>query len=212
MPSGEAILDGVHFMVDTNTPSGADDFDQRFNPFDPRNLRLSQRFTEGADVRRILTTVPVRKPHRQEFVRVHPDENMRLETALLEFREERQSYLVDPALWPTLPGEATPKSLYTAVTIQGVIMLWPVRLPDENGRLDDWNTAAHEAAKRAETQWVRVVANMALGAYDIFEAMGQFPDPAWPDLTFQRLLEIAFRDRFIDSLDHPVLRRLRGEF
>ena len=91
-------------------------------------------------------------------------------------------------------------------------MLWPVRLPDEAGRLDDWNTAAHEAAKRAETHWVRVAANMALGAYDIFEAVGQFPEPVWPDLPFERLLEIGFRDRFIDSLDHPVLRRLRGEF
>ena len=182
------------------------------NPFDPRKLRLSRRFSEGADVRRILTTVPVRKPHRQEFVRVHSDPAMRLDAALLELKEERQTYIVDPTLWPELPGETAPKTLYTTMTRQGVVMLWPVRLSDETGKLDDWNTGAHEAAKRAETYWVRVAANLALGAYDVFEAVGQFPDPVWPDLSFARLLEIGFRGRFIDNLDHPVLRRLRGEF
>jgi hypothetical protein len=199
-------------MVDTIDPPDGDDGDEKGNPFDPRKLRLSQRFSEGGDVRRVHTTVPVRKPHRQEFVRVHSAENMRIETALLDFKEERQLYLVEPALWPALPGEASPRTLYTAVTMQGVVMLWPVRLPDETGRLDPWNTSAHEAAKRAESRWIKASANMHLGAYDVFEAMGQIPDPIWPDLAFEQLLEIAFRGRFIDSLDHPVLRRLRGEF
>jgi hypothetical protein len=53
---------------------------------------------------------------------------------------------------------------------------------------------------------------MSLGAYEIFEAMGKLPEPEWPDLTFEQILEIAFRDRFISDLNHPVLRRLRGEF
>ena len=185
---------------------------EKQNPFDPKRLRLSQRFSEGADVRHILTMVPVRKPNRQEFIRIHPDLSMRLETALLELKEDRQTYLVDPSLWPALPGETVPKILYTAITRQNVLMLWPVRLPDETGRLDDWNAAAHEAAKRAETNWLRVAANMPLGAYDVFEALGQFPDPEWPDISFERLLEIAFRGRFIDSLDHPVVRKLLGQF
>ena len=199
-------------MVDTIDPPDGDDSTEKRNPFDPRKLRLSQRFSEGIDVRRVLTTVPVRKPHRQEFVRVHPAENMRVDTALLDFKEERQLYLVEPALWPALPGEASPKTLYTALTMQGVVMLWPVRLPDETGRLDPWNISAHEAAKRAESRWIKAPANMHLGAYDVFEAMGQIPDPIWPELAFEQLLEIAFRGRYIDSLDHPTLRRLRGEF
>jgi hypothetical protein len=29
-------------------------------------------------------------------------------------------------------------------------------------------------------------------------------------LSFQELLRIAFRDRLIDRLDHPVIKRLRG--
>jgi hypothetical protein len=30
-------------------------------------------------------------------------------------------------------------------------------------------------------------------------------------LTLKELLRIAFKDRFIDTYEHPVLRRLRGE-
>ena len=57
------------------------------NPFDPSRLRLSQNFAESAGVKKALLTVPVRKPGRQDFVRVHPDAAYRLETALLEHRD-----------------------------------------------------------------------------------------------------------------------------
>ena len=44
------------------------------NPFDDlMSLRLDQSYADTVGVKKLLTTVPVRKPHRQEFVRVHPD-------------------------------------------------------------------------------------------------------------------------------------------
>jgi hypothetical protein len=43
------------------------------------------------------------------------------------------------------------------------------------------------------------------------EAVAAFPEPQWPDMSLQKVLAMAFKDRFIDSLDHPVLKRLRGE-
>jgi hypothetical protein len=43
-------------------------------------------------------------------------------------------------------------------------------------------------------------------------ALAQLAEPVWPDLPpFGEILRIAFRDRRIDSLEHPILRRLRGE-
>jgi len=68
-----------------------------------------------------------------------------------------------------------------------------------------------EAATLAAGKWVRVQANMSLGAYDVYEAAGQWAAPDWPDMPFQQLLKIAFKDRFISGLDHPILKRLRGE-
>ena len=59
--------------------------------------------------------------------------------------------------------------------------------------------------------WVRVTANMSLSAYEVFEAQAQLSELEWPAVTMGELLRIAFKDRYILSLDHPVLRRLRGE-
>ncbi len=174
-------------------------------------LRLSQDFASQVGVKRVITTVPVRKPDRQWFVRVHPDEAWRLETPVLELKEERETYVVDPSLWSELPGELVPKVLFTAVNRQGVVFLWPVRLPGEDGRGNAWNSSALEAATLATQGWVRVAANMSLGAYEVFQATAELPEPEWPEKDFQSLVDIAFRDRYIRELDHPALRRLRGE-
>jgi hypothetical protein len=60
------------------------------------------------------------------------------------------------------------------------------------------------------SRWVRITANMALGAYEIAEATGDLPDPTWPDLPFEEILKIAFRNHIVDRHDHPVVQRLRG--
>jgi hypothetical protein len=52
---------------------------------------------------------------------------------------------------------------------------------------------------------------MSLGAYRIWEARGDLPEPEWPEQSLGDLLRIAFKVRYVDSLDHPVLKRLRGE-
>ena len=87
----------------------------------------------------------------------------------------------------------------------------PIRMPGEDGRLDRWNASALEAAESARSSWVRVVSNRDLRAYEVSEATGKLPDPEWPDLSFEEILRIAFKDRYITELDHPVVRRLRGE-
>jgi len=181
------------------------------DPFSLSRLRLSQNFSETVGVKKALLTVPVRKPGRQDFVRVHPDPGWHLETAVLEVKEDRETYLVDPEIWPEMPGEIVPKALFTTINRQGVLTLWPVRLPGEDGRHDEWNRSALEAADMAQSRWIRVAANMYLGAYEVFEAAASLPEPEWPGVEFQQVLKIAFKDRFIRDLDHPVVRRLLGE-
>ena len=179
--------------------------------FDPTNLRLSQDFASIAGVKKALITVPVRKPTRQEFVRVHPDEAYRLQTVVLELKEERETYLVSPNLWSELPGELVPKLLLLTMSRQNVLTIWPIRLPGEDGRIDSWSESAMTAAEMAKDSWVRVAANMSLSAYEVFQATGDLPDPVWPEKEFRDILGIAFKGRFIEDLDHPAIRRLRGE-
>lgn len=181
--------------------------DDRFNL---DHLRLSQNFSESIGVKKALLAVPVRKPNRQDFIRVRPGNEWCLETVILELKEERISYLVDPNLWAELPNEIIPKILFTTINRQGVLSLWPVRLPTSDGRQDHWSRSALDAAEMAKTQWVRMAANMSLGAYDVFTASSDLQDPVWPDTSFKEILKIAFRDQYINNFDHPVIQRLRG--
>ena len=123
--------------------------DSSSDRFDPAQLRLSQDFAKEVGVKKVLMSIPVRKPGKQDFVRVHPDPDYQLNTMILELKEERESYLVAPQLQTELYSELVPKTLYPTVNRQGVLTLWPVRLPGEDGRLDEWNTTAHEAARMA---------------------------------------------------------------
>lgn len=174
-------------------------------------LRLSQNFSDAVGVKKVITTIPVRKPARQEFIRVRPGDDWCLPTAVLELKEERLSYLVEPKLWAELAGEIVPKMLFLTINRQDVLSLWPVRLPGEDGRQDHWSRSSLEAAELAKNNWVRVAANMNLGAYEVFKASSHIQEPNWPEMSFQEILTIAFRDQFINSLDHPVVRRLRGD-
>jgi len=144
------------------------------------SLRLNQNFAAQTGVKRLLTTVPVRKPNKQEFIRVRADH--RLETMVLELKEENETYLVEPSLWPELVSELVPKALIGTVNRQGVYCIWPIRLPGPDGRLDDWNISAAEAAHHAQTKWIRMASNRSLGAYEVFEAVMLLPEPQWPDL------------------------------
>jgi hypothetical protein len=181
------------------------------DPYDPESLRLDQSFVETSGVKKLLTTVPVRKPNNQDFVRVHPDEAYRLTAAIIELKDDREVYLVLPHVAHQLPGECSPVVLYTAINRQGATFLWPVKLPRPDGKINEWHRSAAEAAARAMKCWLRAKADMALGAYAMFEASSTIPEPIWPTATLKELLKIGFRDRLVDSLDHPVIKRLRGE-
>jgi len=181
------------------------------NPFDPASLRLDSSYAETVGVKKLLTTVPVRKPNRQEFIRVNPDPARSLApAAIYELKEEREIYLLTPGMARDLPDEFTPAKLFTAINRQGVLFLWPVKLPGPDGKYNEWHRSAAEAAERAMKCWLRLKANIPLGAYELFEAIGDFGEPDWPDLPFEEILKIAFSNRYVDSPDHPLVQRLQG--
>jgi hypothetical protein len=181
------------------------------DPFDPANLRLSQSFVETAGVKKLLSVVPVRKPSPQDFVRTHPSPEYRDNFPIVELKDEREEYIVTAGLVPELNGEFVTKTLFLAINRQATLFFWPVRLPAPDGKMLDWWRTSREAAELAMKKWVRVKANMNLGAYDIYEAQSTMSDPEWPKEGFWDLIKIAFRDHLITSMDHPVIKRLRGQ-
>jgi hypothetical protein len=150
----------------------------------------------------------VRKPGRQDYIQVHPDPAYRDNLAIIDYKVDREIYVVTTEVARELPGEIIFVTLYLAVNRQNVPFLWPVRLPNADGRDLDWYRSAREAAAEAmKGHWTRVTSNMTAGAYDIFISESS-AKPNWPDLTFQELIKIAFKDRLITSLDHPIVQRL----
>ena len=181
------------------------------DPFDPANMRMGQDFASELGVRKVLTTIKCDKPNRHVFVRVRPGEDWKVETYIFEDKVSRDRYYVSPDLLSDLLGEVYRVCLHLAITKQSDVFLWPVKLPGPDGRRNEWNDSAMEAAKLAESKWVRMAANMANGHYDVFEAVGELAEPTWPDLSLKEVLRLCFKDRFIESMDHPCLKALRGE-
>lgn len=181
------------------------------DPFDPAALRLGADYSAGLGVKKVISTIPVRKPSKQEWFRVRPGEDWRIQTAIFEAEEGREIYLVDRALWTDLAGEIHPALLLVCVNRAGDLFLWRAKLPGEDGRSNTWTESALRIAAAAERQWARMVANMGAGLYEHYQPAIDLPDPEWPALTLPEILRIAFRDRFITTLDHPLVRQLRGQ-
>jgi hypothetical protein len=88
------------------------------DPFAPENLRLSQSFNEMVAVKKILTTVPVRKPGQQDFVRVRAGPEFRENFPIIDLKDDREEFIVTTALVPELITELVHKTLFLAINKQ----------------------------------------------------------------------------------------------
>jgi hypothetical protein len=186
------------------------------NPFSVAALRLPPSFEQTAGVKKMITTVPVRKPNRQEWIRVHPGEDYRGDFAAIHLKQDSEYYLVLPAMIESLRNELVLITIYTVINKAGVVFLWPAPRPSSEGRAagDTWHRSAHEAAAAAMKRLTRVTSNRDLGAYEIAFSDNPMPDndPVWPDLSFEELLRIGFEKvgRYVMNYEHPVIKMLRG--
>jgi hypothetical protein len=185
------------------------------DPFDLDALRLDPAFEETAGVRKVLSTVPVRKPHKQEWFRVHPDLAYRGNFSFIKLEEEGEFYLLTPDIARDFEQEAVPMTIYTCINSGGVVLLWPCRIASAEGRQSAWHSSAHEAAAAGMEQRIRLQANMGLGAYEWNTSTSPTVgiDPVWPDVPFTELVRLAFVKvgRYVSTPEHPVIKQLRGD-
>jgi hypothetical protein len=147
---------------------------------------------------------------KTEFFRVRPGEEWRFQTMILELKSEREIYIVAPTVWDVVPELLRPAVLHTGIDTSNNVFLVPMSLPTQDGRRNLWHQTLQDAVNAAEKSWVRCVANMKLGAYEAYIAIGNIAEPVWPDTSLQELIQIAFRDRVIDTAEHPVIKQLLG--
>lgn len=171
-------------------------------------LKLSP-FTPESVVK-IITQIPVRKPGSQDFFRAHPSPDFAIAVGLLQLKELGESYLVAPELQDELQSEIKHFNLITCMDKHERVFLFPLKLPDSFGKLDPWNTSATIAAQTAQSKWIRMTSNRSIGCYEVYAAAGELGEPKWPNMTFNEILKLAFKDYCIESVDHPVVKQLRG--
>ena len=132
------------------------------DPYDLSRLRVTPEMLETTSVKKLLTTVPVRKPLASGFRPRSAEPQYRETLAFIELKDDREIYIVDLGAVPELQGECFFATLFTAITRTGVLFMWPVKVA--GGRRPDqrWHVSAATAAQHAMKSWVRVKANMSL--------------------------------------------------
>lgn len=172
-------------------------------------VRLSQNFSQMSKTEKLLTHVPVKRPAKHQFFRIHPGEEYRLEAMVIEMDGD-EPYLLHPSVAGLFPDLARPVRLHLYVTRTHAIGLWPVKLPAEDGKTIPWHQSAAEASEIAMERWIRLVANRDMGCYDVIAAEGMIVDPKWPEKSMSELINKAFAQRYVENEEHPLVKELLG--
>src|SRR5690606_29127784 len=96
--------------------------------------------------------------------------------------------------------------LCLAVTRHGGPFVWPLKQTSNT-----WHETARSAAEIAKTDWIKLISDQEAGYYLVGKAASQDKEPPWPAESFEDILEKAFAGRIVDSLDHEVIKELRGD-
>jgi hypothetical protein len=206
---GEPTYDPAEF--ETGDGAAAPDEEDRY---DAESLGLPQDYAAEADVAKQWSTIKVEKPPKSRVFRVHP--TLQLKAMLLALKEDNEVYIVPKLMQTALKGEALCGKyvLLPCVTKAGTPFLWPIRMADKDGDWNVWHQSAWQIAEKARVSWCRMEADRNAGCY--VAHYDQRPperqqEPAWPNQDLNWWLRLAFRGLRINSLDHPVLKRLRLE-
>lgn len=203
------------------TRASVDDFEARSRPgvpddlLSPENigrLRQSQNFSQLTPTRAVLSSIPIRKPGRHEWVRIRSGADWEFNTYVFRDREVNEDYLVSPSLLTELSNEVIPVCLVLFQSRSTAVpCVWALRVPDSE-KPNRWHLSAIDCAELARSRWTRVASDSAAGMYISHVTDADLPQPTWdPELAMDDYVRLAFKGRVIASSDHPVLRRLRGE-
>ncbi len=174
--------------------------------------RADQSFDFGVTTE--YTVIPIRNPKPDEFFRCMPDEDYSMDAHILSLKTENEWYLIDPDILPEIQLESQLRvmTLYVCVTMNSTPFVTCIPQPDEMGKINGWHASGHITMEEAKLCWVRRQADKANGCYVITKAMNaKLPDPKWPTMTLNEIIDRAFDKYYINDIQDLVLQRLRGE-
>ncbi len=153
------------------------------------------------------TRIQINKPRRDEWVTVRSGKEWQLAIYVIEDTQDMDSeiYIVHNDLANgELADDARYAILHLAVSSTGRLFWWHIKM--STSRRNHWAESALKTVEVAQKKWIRVIA--ANEGYEIREAKAQMPEPQWPDMSRDETIRLAFEDRIIDTMEHPIAKRL----
>ena len=188
--------------VEDVTPKSGDIFDDL--------AALGRPLDELLPSEKVLTSLPVRKPKRDEWVRLHPEIHARV--YVYESKDDQSWYVVLPDFLEPLLDVVRYVEMSLAVNYAGTPFAWPVPLPTES-KSHRAHVTAFAGAEQARREWVRI--SWGDGEYDVYRRSSAKVEPKWPSEIGSASEMLRFASKaggfeVIDSMDHPVVRGLLG--
>jgi len=157
---------------------------------------------------KVLTSLAVRKPKRDEWVRLHPDIHARVYV----YEYENSWYVVLPEVVEPLIDVVKYVQMSLAVNYAGTPFVWPVPVPAES-KPHRAHLTAFAGAEQARHGWIRI--SWGGFEYEIYRRPSAKVNPKWPSVieSASEMLRFASKSgalEVIDSGDHPIVRNLLG--
>jgi len=192
----------VSNVIENVTPIRGDIFDDL--------AALARPIDEIVPSEKVLTSLPVRKPKREEWVRVHPEIYAR--AYVYEARDEQSWFIVTPDVVEALIDVVRYVQLSFAVNYGGTAFVWPLPVPTER-KSHRAHVTAFAGAEQAMREWTRI--SWRENEYEIYRRSSARVEPFWPRevRSASEMLRLASKARgfeVIDSVDHPVVKKLQG--
>ena len=152
-------------------------------------FKISSGSSDMPIARKIILHVPVTKPAKQRYVRVHVIDEYHFDCAVLNLEGEDRPFLLSPEIAQAIAKDAKRVTLKLAIDRQGEpFPLASTAVPEEVND-NPWNQSQREVADLAEEQWVRLTSNRSVGCYEPIVAQGDIPEPVWPEMSMDEILQ-----------------------
>ena len=160
-------------------------------------------------VERLVNYVEIRKPQKGAFFRVRVgDINIHKEMGFLEDADQWGTfYIVTPQIFNGFRRDCFMANLVTAIDMQDNVFLWPLKSV-KNGPGKAWSESARAVAYQAESEWLKICS--ASNHYYAEKLERNFKGPEWPNKNISELIQIAAKNMFINSVDHPIIKKIQG--
>lgn len=155
-----------------------------------------------------VSACDIRKAMNKDIFTAHPDPEYQF-AAYIVYDAGNQPYLVTKTIAVELGSDAKKVVLILCQSSKGDNFIFPLTAITPQNAKNGWVRSMHKGMSEAqEGSFIRISADQNRECYRIHKIARELPVPQWPGKPFAELLQEAFGDRIIKSMDHPVIQEV----